>query len=780
LLVPNRFLLNDTEHMIKTAIDDSQAGHNVYIEGRTVRPGLTGNKRGGLNDTVAVFALVIDSDADKGMGWKPNVPVSLTVETSPGNFQFWFFLRAAIAAERAHKLGERIRRAVNSDHDTGNPVQPYRVAFTINYPSPKKIARGRGTVPTRLVEFNPEALWTPEEIEQAFSLPGQPKPDDDGSIAPKLADLPYEDLWGNPYPKTAEPERIAAVLAVIPHNDNDAHSDNYWTEIGQVPGRAYMVQIGHAVKAASNGSAEGAALFDNWRKGAPDYNADTVKKKWEGFHPTQIGFGTLGFYADKAAPGWREEFEAAKSNSEQAPGLAAFHLPPEDGNQSPPKNKLPLIAELGSKLWGPATLNGKEYRFGPDQSKVVDPRKGAWFNFATNEGGFLKDLMKKLETTQTSPNGSWQFHDETPAAQTSWLLKNLLPETGSGLMAGQWGTFKTTAALEISVSVTANIMFAGRFAVKRPGGVGYFAVEGSGGLKSRFDTIAHERGVTGALPFAWRSDCPPLTASDALDQLIRMAKETAEEFKRRFNVPLVLLFIDTMVAAAAYTNAGDDNDVAIAQKVMSVLSQLSQRTGAFVIGIDHFGKVIETGTRGSSYKEGHAETVLALLGDRQVSGAVTNTRFAIRKQRDGISGWEISFTPRDVVIGTDEDGEPITRKVLDWNKSTASSPSGDDAGWSKSLHLLRRILMTILADAGRNVSPFTNSPPARAVELELVRTEFYKQYPADGDDKQKAEVRRKAFTRAVKNAQDKELIMVREINGIQLVWLVAKIDEPII
>ena len=83
-----------------------------------------------------------------------------------------------------------------------------------------------------------------------------------------------------------------------------------------------------------------------------------------------------------------------------------------------------------------------------------------------------------------------------------------------------------------------------------------------------------------------------------------------------------------------------------------------------------------------------------------------------------------------------------------------------------------------LDDAGSNVTPFTDGPTVRAVNRELLRNEFYKQYPADGDDKQKTEVRRKAFNRAVKHAQDKELIMVKEIGGIQLVWLVAKTEEP--
>jgi hypothetical protein len=97
----------------------------------------------------------------------------MTAETSPGNFQFWFFLKTAVDPALAQKLGELIRHAVNSDTDTGNPTQPYRVAGTVNYPNAKKIARGRVTVPTHLIACDPTALWTPEDIEQAF--PAQPK-----------------------------------------------------------------------------------------------------------------------------------------------------------------------------------------------------------------------------------------------------------------------------------------------------------------------------------------------------------------------------------------------------------------------------------------------------------------------------------------------------------------------------------------------------------------------------------------------------------------------------
>jgi hypothetical protein len=66
-LVPSRYQLDDVERMIKAAVHDSECGHNVYFEGRLVRPGLQGKQRGTLEHTAAVFALVIDSDADKGI-----------------------------------------------------------------------------------------------------------------------------------------------------------------------------------------------------------------------------------------------------------------------------------------------------------------------------------------------------------------------------------------------------------------------------------------------------------------------------------------------------------------------------------------------------------------------------------------------------------------------------------------------------------------------------------------------------------------------------------------
>ena len=130
-------------------------------------------------------------------------------------------------------------------------------------------------------------------------------------------------------------------------------------------------------------------------------------------------------------------------------------------------------------------------------------------------------------------------------APLRWLVKGILPETGAALVAGQWGTFKTTVALDVSVCVMADLPFAGRYRVKRRGAVLYIALEGEGMLSARLSAIAAHHRVTGPLPFAWRGDCPALSNKNAAAALCDIADEAAAYLNRNFGLPVVLIWIDT-------------------------------------------------------------------------------------------------------------------------------------------------------------------------------------------------------------------------------------------
>src|SRR6516165_1686105 len=167
--VPSRFTLDDIENMVKTAIGDALAGHNSYIETRTVRADLHGNRRGEIGDTCWVFGLVVDCDADKGKAGNVTVRPSLVVETSPGNFHLWYLFTRAIPADQAKVIGDAIRASAGADQDTGVITQCYRVAGTPNFPSAAKQARGRITVEATRITEQTGRLWDPDELLKAFS-----------------------------------------------------------------------------------------------------------------------------------------------------------------------------------------------------------------------------------------------------------------------------------------------------------------------------------------------------------------------------------------------------------------------------------------------------------------------------------------------------------------------------------------------------------------------------------------------------------------------------------
>lgn len=362
---------------------------------------------------------------------------------------------------------------------------------------------------------------------------------------------------------------------------------------------------------------------------------------------------------------------------------------------------------------------------------------------------------------------NWRIHGVTPEAPARWCVKNVLPETGIGILSGQWGTFKTTIALDLSLAVMTGTMFAGRYRIKRAGAVAYFALEGASMLGTRLTALAAGRGFLEPLPFTWCDTCPSLTSPNADNEIVAALRQG--EIERRFEKPLALIWVDTIATAAGYDKSGDDNDAAVTQKVMNALSTIARQAGAFVIGIDHFGKVIDTGTRGSSAKEGAVDTVLAALGSRDLNGTITDTRLALRKQRDGISGFELPYTAEVIETGHDEDGDPITAVVLTWNEPQTKVASPEQS-WPKSLRLFRRILVSALAASGQEIDD--SGRTVRAVPTDVVRAEFYRQHISDGTEEQRKEARRKAYHRALKDAQARNLAGCCEISGVQSIWTV--------
>lgn len=389
----------------------------------------------------------------------------------------------------------------------------------------------------------------------------------------------------------------------------------------------------------------------------------------------------------------------------------------------------------------------------------------------------VSSAREKLDEQAKQPDGNDEghWHGEVSATDSrTWVIHDLVPEVGKGLIAGQWGTFKTFTALEMAHSMMSGAAFLGCDVVRR-GGIAFFALEGQSEIPVRLQALIDQRGlIKGNAPFVWYDDCPSLLSTGAVDALAKRIGKAAAKMEATFGVPLVAVFIDTIVLAAGYTKDGADNDTATTNVVLRVLAELATKSGCFVFGIDHFGKDVNVGTRGNSVKEGNADLVLALLGDRAISGEISNTKLAIRKRRGGTNGQEFPFTPKTVDMGVDQHRRSVTTLVLDWGK-TAEPPKSRKDDWGKGGgKLLRQIVMSLLAECGVDLKPFADGPMVKALEVDRVRAEFFKRRHAEGDNQDaKRRAKRVAFQRAVGTAVDRGVIATRDVGGVEYVWLTS-------
>ena len=365
---------------------------------------------------------------------------------------------------------------------------------------------------------------------------------------------------------------------------------------------------------------------------------------------------------------------------------------------------------------------------------------------------------------------SYRRHRDANNQAPEYLVKNLLPEIGVGLLSGQSGTYKSFVAIKLAGAIATGQSFAGH-AIKRQGAVLIFASEGAGELPIRLDALSEAEHGSQVLPVYYCAAAVRLLDKNGVASVIATAKSVAEDAQRNYELPLTIIIFDTVIAAAQFAKSGDENDAAVGQKLMTALGEISRVIGTFVLGVDHFGKAVETGTRGTSAKEAAADVVLAVLANKSISGKVTNPRLCVRKRRSGPAGVEYPFSIKRVSLGRDEDGEDIASLVIEF--AEARSPANDQDGkWTRSLAVLRRILMTLLADVGTDIVPFADGPKVRAIRSEIVRAEFYKQYSTtDADPKKRQETRKKAYQRAVRTAQQRELLAVRELDGVEWLWL---------
>ena len=468
---------------------------------------------------------------------------------------------------------------------------------------------------------------------------------------------------------------------------------------------------------------------------------------------------------------------------------------PEKAPAEEPELEEPQPSKVGVKS---CSFIGEEVFTRSFDARVVEPEQNSRVVEPDDD---LDEELEDEDLPPADPNlpPLYAHGDPDPRPIKAWLIKHLIPAVGHGLASGQWGTGKTFVMFDLAAALGAGQPFLGH-AVKRQCGVLLIAAEGGDEVRLRLDAVVREKcGGMARAPFRWYETAPLLLQKGSVEKLIAMAQQAEASIQDEFGLPLGLIMIDTIAACAGFSRAGEENDNAVGQALMNVLKAVAQTIGCFVLGVDHFGKDLLAGTRGANSKESSGDLVLACLGNKELSGSVTNTRLAVRKHRGGRQGQEYPFSLRVVEASEpDEDGEAITTMVVDWLPAGAvagaqARPEPDP--WLEGcrrddqravMSRFKRVLLTVLAEQGVEqpipskvgvktsdapigeevLTGSFDAPVVRMVDQRIVRQSFDLCTPQDT-----RQARYERFKAARDRAEHLGLLRAGNVEEITYLWL---------
>ena len=251
-------------------------------------------------------------------------------------------------------------------------------------------------------------------------------------------------------------------------------------------------------------------------------------------------------------------------------------------------------------------------------------------------------------TAPRATNGRYANADELAddAKAPDYLINDILESNSHGMMGGASQSLKTFMALKMAHSIcTGNDFFGNQ--VFKTGKVIYICGEGRGALNRRIKALKiAENGFNDNLHVLKLSLC--------IDNLADMdaVKKDVEQHK-----PVLAIF-DTFSSLTANANENDNSDVA---RVMRLVRESCNGSGASTLVIHHYGKDATRGLRGASAFFNNVDFVHEMT---RAEGSMIAT-MACKKMKDGETFPDFDVQAAVIELGLiRQDGKVATSLVL--------------------------------------------------------------------------------------------------------------------
>lgn len=335
----------------------------------------------------------------------------------------------------------------------------------------------------------------------------------------------------------------------------------------------------------------------------------------------------------------------------------------------------------------------------------------------------------------------WEEIGEAGSPQYEWIIEDVIPKAEITLAYGDSGTGKSFAIFDMSLAIARGIPFYAKNV--EPGLVIYVAAEaGKGFSKRKIAYVMHHQINDRPIPFYLTTRRPDFFSNDIDCEALIV--EIAAIIKT-YNVPLVLIVLDTLSALTPGMNENASQDVS---KVRARLQRIMDAFGAATILIHHKPKGGST-PRGHGSLTGDFETTIEFeTTDQKTSDGLPIHKATGRKQREGKKGLAWEFALPVIKVGVNKWGNDETScVVVPFVTGRATAGSGFHATPNELMFL--HSLFAALDDHG--VMPPAGLPVtiSKAVDLAHVRAEMRQRMISGEDDAVRADARfRSAFKRA--------------------------------
>ncbi len=260
-----------------------------------------------------------------------------------------------------------------------------------------------------------------------------------------------------------------------------------------------------------------------------------------------------------------------------------------------------------------------------------------WLEDLSDEPGQSRDISSKKKKLPGELISFQELASTDLSTRTSPLIKGLLGQGAFSVLYGESNTGKTFVAMDMAFHISCGMRWAGLKTVQVP--VLFVAAEGNQGATFRVKALQskYSREAFGARFHLLLSSIDLLKPNEHLEPLVEAINEIGAKF----------VVLDTLSRVLA---GGDENSSVDMGALVRNIDLLRKNTGAHIMAVHHTGKNRERGARGHSLLRAAIDTEIE----------IADNSITVTKQRDMDKSFGSSFMLEPVMLGADEDGDPVT------------------------------------------------------------------------------------------------------------------------